>query len=486
MPPEDGLPRPFRPLQSSKNSPQIRQETETITAIATAPGEGAIGVIRISGPRSFEITRNAFRLPTGAAVQEFTPRKLQRGIIKDPATGEQLDECLLATMPGPNSYTGEDLAEIHAHGGPLSLRSILRMLVNLGARPADPGEFTRRAFLNGRMDLVQAEAVADVIAARSQAGLRAAMGHLSGRLSRELEGVWEKLVGLLAQLEAAIDFPDEHLEIQSSEQLLDRAEEAKSHLGQLLESFHAGRIARDGVTVAILGKPNVGKSSLLNQLLREDRALTSPIPGTTRDTIEETAVIGGLPFHFIDTAGLRSSENPIEQAGIERARRLVKSATLILVIIDGSDCLTDEDKKILDEFSSPEEQSAIGVLNKSDLSAVLGYEELKPYFGRAPVVSLSSLRGDGLGVLEKTMVDVVLRGGSANEELMLTRERHRKHVNTAKDYVGAGISAMRKGVSPELVAIEFIEATSALAVLLGKDFTEDLLDGIFSEFCIGK
>ena len=486
MPPDGGNPRPFRPSQPSKNSVPANQDTETIVAIATAPGEGAIGVIRLSGPHSYKIARSVFLLPTGAEVHEFTPRRLQRGTIKDPATGEQLDECLLAAMPSPNSYTGEDLIEIHAHGGSLSLRSILRMLVDIGARPAEPGEFTRRAFLNGRMDLVQAEAVADVIAARSQAGLRAALGHLSGRLSRELEGVWRNLVGLLAQLEAAIDFPDEHLEILSSEQLLKRAEEAKSRLAHLLESFHAGRGARDGVTVAILGRPNVGKSSLLNQLLREDRALTSPTPGTTRDTIEENVVMEGLPFRFIDTAGLRSPETPIEQAGIERARRLVKSATLILVIIDSSNCLTDEDKKILDEFGSPEGQSTIGVLNKSDLPAALEDGDLRPYLGGAPIVSLSSLRGDGLGTLEKTMVDVVLRGGSANEELMLTRERHRKHVKTAKDCAEAGSSAMKEGSSPELVAFEFTEATSALAVLLGKDFTEDLLDGIFSEFCIGK
>ncbi len=486
MPSEGGVSRFSHPLRLKPNDPTTRQDIQTIAAIATAPGEGAIGIIRLSGPEALGIAREIFRAPSGAALREFSPRKLERGTVRNPCTEEPLDECLLAVMPGPDSYTGEDVAEIHAHGGPLSLRSILRVLVDLGARPAEPGEFTRRAFLNGRLDLVQAEAVADIISARSETALRAALGHLSGRLSRELEGVWEALVGVSAQLEAAIDFPDEHLEIQSSERLVERTAEAAGRLRLLLESFHAGRAIREGTPVAILGRPNVGKSSLLNQLLREDRALTSPIPGTTRDTIEETAVIEGLPFHFIDTAGLRDSDDPIERAGIARARRLVESAALILIIIDGSEALAEEDEKILGEFASRKGQPAIGVLNKSDLPAAIGPADLKPFFEKDRVVSLSSLRGDGLGVLEEAMVNTALRGGSVSGEIMLTRERHRERVKAAQDSVEAGISAMRKGVSPELVAIEFTEAMNALAGLLGKDFTEDLLDSIFSDFCIGK
>ncbi len=338
--------------------------TETIAAIATAPGEGAIGIVRLSGPRAIRLAQEVFRTPPpkGGTFPQFSPRTLHHGCVTNPDTGEVLDECLLVVMPGPGSYTGEDMAEIHGHGGPFSLRAILRLLIDLGAKPAEPGEFTRRAFLNGRMDLVQAEAVADLIAARSEAGARAAMGHLSGRLSRELEAVWTELIGISAQLEAAIDFPDEDLEIQASGRLVERAGGALNRLERLLGSFRAGRAVRDGTPAAIVGRPNVGKSSLLNLLLRDDRALTSPVPGTTRDTIEETAVIGGIPFHFIDTAGLRESEDPVERAGVERARRMVKSASLVLLVLDASTPLTDEDRAILKEFTATLQPKVLGRL----------------------------------------------------------------------------------------------------------------------------
>ena len=459
---------------------------ETIAAIATAPGEGAVGIIRLSGPRALELAREIFRTPQGDPFPGFSPRKLLHGRVTNPETGEVLDECLLVAMPDPHSYTGEDVAEIHGHGGPFSLRAILRLLIDRGASPAGPGEFTRRAFLNGRMDLIQAEAVADLIAARSEAGLRAALGHLSGRLSRELEGVWTELIGIAAQLEAAIDFPDEDLEIQASARLVERAGGANERLEFLLRSFHAGRAIREGTPAAIVGRPNVGKSSLLNLLLREDRALTSPIPGTTRDTIEETAVIGGTPFCFIDTAGLRKSEDPVERAGVERARRMAGSASLILFVLDASVPLTDEDRTILNELAAPSGPAIIGVLNKADLPPAVSPEEAGRFFPDGRCARVSTLRGDGLEALEALMVETVLGGGLADGELLLTRERHRERVQAAAEFVGAGIEAMKASLSPELVAIELTEAMNALGGLLGKDLTEDLLDGIFREFCIGK
>ena len=472
--------------------------TETIAAIATAPGEGAVGIIRLSGPRALDLAREIFRTPQGDPFPGFSPRKLLHGRVTNPETGEVLDECLLAVMPGPHSYTGEDVAEIHGHGGPFSLRAILRLLIDRGASPAGPGEFTRRAFLNGRMDLVQAEAVADLIAARSEAGLRAALGHLSGRLSRELEAVWKELIGIAAQLEAAIDFPDEDIEIQASARLVERTGGALERLEFLLRSFHAGRAIREGTPAAIVGRPNVGKSSLLNLLLREDRALTSPVPGTTRDTIEETAVIGGIPFRFIDTAGLRESADPVERAGVERARRMAGSASLILLVLDASAPLTDEDRTILSELAAPPPPPApagpaiIGVLNKADLPSAVSPEEAGRLFPDGRCARVSALRGDGLEALEALMVETVLGGGRAGSggladgELLLTRERHRERVQAAAEFVGAGIEAMKARLSPELVAIELTEAMNALGGLLGKDFTEDLLDGIFREFCIGK
>ncbi len=485
-------PRPSPPPRSTSRPDSGTPVTETIAAIATAPGEGAVGIIRLSGPRALDLAHEIFRTPQGDPFPEFSPRKLLHGHVTNPETGEVLDECLLAVMPGPHSYTGEDVAEIHGHGGPFSLRAILRLLIDRGASPAGPGEFTRRAFLNGRMDLVQAEAVADLIAARSEAGLRAALGHLSGRLSRELEAVWKELIGIAAQLEAAIDFPDEDIEIQASARLVERAGGALERLEFLLRSFHAGRAIREGTPAAIVGRPNVGKSSLLNLLLREDRALTSPVPGTTRDTIEETAVIGGIPFRFIDTAGLRESADPVERAGVERARRMAGSASLILLVLDASVPLTDEDRTILSELAAspppppPSGPAVIGVLNKADLGSAVSPEEAGRLFPDGRFARVSALRGDGLEALEALMVETVLGGGSADEELLLTRERHRERVKAAAEFVGAAIEAMKAGLSPELVAVELTEAMNALGGLLGKDFNEDLLDGIFREFCIGK
>ncbi|MFQ5691620.1 MAG: tRNA uridine-5-carboxymethylaminomethyl(34) synthesis GTPase MnmE [Nitrospinota bacterium] len=471
------MPRDIGPSPASPARP------DTIAAIATPPGEGAIGIVRVSGPEAARLAGRVFRSRGGKPVRELIPRALHHGRVTDPDTGETLDECLLAVMPAPNSYTGEDVVEIHAHGGPVSLRAILGLLVDLGARPAEPGEFTRRAFLNGRMDLLQAEAVADLIAARSEAGRRAALGHLSGRLSRELEEVWGVLIGVSAQLEAAIDFPDEDIEVQGADRLAERAEGARARLVSLLDSFRVGRAVREGTPVAIVGRPNVGKSSLLNLLLREDRALTSPYPGTTRDTIEETAVIGGLPFRFIDTAGLREPEHPVEWAGIERARRMVESASMALAVLDASAPLEGADREIVREL---EGLVVIGVLNKSDLAPAIDPEEAEALFGGNRTVRVSALRGDGLEELESVMVEAALGGGSASEELVLTRERHRERVKAAADAVGAGVESLRAGRSPELTAVDFSEAMDALAGLLGKTFTEDLLDSIFSEFCIGK
>ncbi len=488
MPRGPGTPRP-RPNSRPALDHGKTLAPATIAAIATAPGEGAVGIIRLSGPRALHLAREIFRTPQGGPFPEFSPRKLLHGRVTNPETGEVLDECLLAAMPGPHSYTGEDVAEIHGHGGPFSLRAILRLLIDRGASPAEPGEFTRRAFLNGRMDLIQAEAVADLIAARSEAGLRAAMGHLSGRLSRELEAVWAELIGISAQIEAAIDFPDEDLEIQVSARLVERAGGTLGRLEFLLRSFHTGRAVREGTPAAIVGRPNVGKSSLLNLLLREDRALTSPLPGTTRDTIEETAVIGGIPFRFIDTAGLRESEDPVERAGVERARRMAGSASLILLVLDASVPLANEDRTILNELAAPLPPSGpavIGVLNKADLPSAIGPDEAGRLFAGGRSVRVSALRGDGLEDLEAVMVETVLGGGLADGELLLTRERHRERVKAAAEFVGAAIEAMKAGLSPELVAVELTEAMSALGGLLGKDFTEDLLDGIFREFCIGK
>ncbi|MDP6619894.1 MAG: tRNA uridine-5-carboxymethylaminomethyl(34) synthesis GTPase MnmE, partial [Nitrospinota bacterium] len=329
MPRGPGIPRP-RPNSRPALDHGETLAPATIAAIATAPGEGAVGIIRLSGPRALHLAREIFRTPQGGPFPEFSPRKLLHGRVTNPETGEVLDECLLAAMPGPHSYTGEDVAEIHGHGGPFSLRAILRLLIDRGASPAEPGEFTRRAFLNGRMDLIQAEAVADLIAARSEAGLRAAMGHLSGRLSRELEAVWAELIGISAQIEAAIDFPDEDLEIQVSARLVERTGGTLGRLEFLLRSFHTGRAVREGTPAAIVGRPNVGKSSLLNALLATERAIVADVPGTTRDMLEESFDFEGVPVVLSDTAGMRQTDDPVERLGVARSARALTGADIAL------------------------------------------------------------------------------------------------------------------------------------------------------------
>jgi len=451
---------------------------DTITAIATPLGEGGLAVIRLSGPRALAIADACFRpagksslRPSAAPTHTIHFGKILRG-------GEEVDEVLLSVLRAPRTFTREDVVEISCHGGLLPARLILQTLLENGARPAAPGEFTRRAFLNGRLDLAQAEAVADLIHSRTELALDAARQQLAGQLSQRINRLRDDLMKMLAHLEAHIDFPDEDIAPDTREQLLARLRAALGFMDQLLRTAHEGQILRRGLRAAIIGRPNAGKSSLLNQLLGRDRAIVSPIPGTTRDTIEETANIRGLPILLIDTAGLRESANQIEQEGVRRSRQSLAEAELILHVLDSSEPFTPADEAHLAEFPG---KPRLLVRNKMDLPQVLQLPAGRPAL---PVCCLS-----GMGIEElKTAIKERVWAGEIRAEMLqvMINARHQDALRRAREAAERTVAALTAGLTLELAALELRIAANAVGEIVGKTTTEDLLDSIFSQFCIGK
>lgn len=450
---------------------------DTIAAIATPLGQGGIGIVRLSGPEAVPIGRRLFR-PARAARHWPKPYRLYYGHIYDPQTGRVVDEVLLSFMKAPRSYTRQDVLEINAHGGPVALREILRLCLEAGARPAREGEFTLRAFLNGRLDLAQAEAVLDIVRAKTEAALRVAVGQLSGRLSQAVRTVRQNLLSTLAYLQATVDFPEEDILPQDiSPPLADAA----ARLEALLEEAGRGIVYRQGVRTAIVGRPNVGKSSLLNAFLRQERAIVTPIPGTTRDTIEEMADLQGIPLILVDTAGLTDTQDLVERLGVERSRRAIEQADLVLLVVDGSVPLVEEDYQVAALAAS---RPAVVVVNKCDLPRVTAAEEILP---QAPHVTLSALTGQGLPELEALLVDLILSGQVAIADApRASNPRHRDLLQRALRHVQEARQALLDGLPDDLISIDVSEAIEALGEITGETATEDLLETIFSQFCIGK
>jgi tRNA modification GTPase len=455
----------------------------TIAAIATPLGEGGLAVIRISGAQAFAIADKCFQ-PTGknslkpSAAPTHT---IQFGkIIR---AEKVIDEVLLAVLRAPRTFTREDTVEISCHGGLLPAKLVLDTLLANGARLAEPGEFTKRAFLNGRIDLAQAEAVADLIHSRTELALAAANEQLAGKLSQRINQLRDDLMLTLAHVEAHIDFPDEDISPDTKEKLLQRLENGISFMDELLRTANEGQILRRGIRAAIVGRPNAGKSSLLNQLLGRDRAIVSPIAGTTRDTIEETANIRGLPVIFIDTAGLREARDEIELEGIRRSRESLASAEFILHVLDASEPLTDADKIYLKEFAG---KKRILVVNKIDLPGKL---ELRPQLitHHSSLITVSSLTGQGIEALKDAIKNLVWAGEIRSEMLqVMINSRHQDALNRARITARQATDALRADATLELVAMDLRIAANAVGEIVGKTTTEDLLDSIFSAFCIGK
>ncbi len=472
---------------------------DTIAAIATPLGEGGLAVVRVSGARALAIADKCF-LPAGkhslkpstAPTHTIQLGKIIRG-------GKVIDEVLLAVLRAPRTFTREDAVEISCHGGILPAKLVLDTLLENGARLAEPGEFTRRAFLNGRIDLAQAEAVADLIHSRTELALAAANEQLAGKLSQRINRLRDDLLHTLAHIEAHIDFPDEDIAPDTKAQLLKRLEDGVAFMDELLRTANEGQILRRGIRAAIIGRPNVGKSSLLNQLLGRDRAIVSPIPGTTRDTIEETANIRGLPVVFIDTAGLREARDEIEQEGIRRSRESLVNAEFILHVLDASEPLTEADANVLAEFAG---KKRILVRNKMDLPVKLELPaerrsptrrestDAPPRAGSetgAPLVDVCCLNGHGIEALKDAIKELVWSGEIKAEMLqVMINSRHQNALNRARLATQRTLDALLDDATLELAAMDLRIAVNAVGEIVGKTATEDLLDSIFSQFCIGK
>ena len=454
---------------------------DTIVAIATPLGEGGLAVLRLSGKKALAIADQSF-WPVGKSSQvpsAAPTHTIQFGkIVRD---GKVIDEVLLAVLRAPRTFTREDTVEISCHGGLLPAKLVLDTLLAQGARLAEPGEFTRRAFLNGRLDLAQAEAVADVIHARTELALAAANEQLAGKLSQRIQQLRDDLMLTLAHVEAHIDFPDEDIAPDTKEALRNRLERAGTFMDELLRTADEGQLLRHGVRAAIVGRPNAGKSSLLNQLLGRDRAIVSPIPGTTRDTIEETANIRGLPIIFVDTAGLREARDEIEREGIRRSRESLAQAELILHVLDASEPLTKADEIYLKEFA---DKKRILVLNKTDLPVKL---EVRSQKSEVRMVDVCCTNGSGIEAL-KDEIKKLIWAGEINAEMLQVaiNSRHQAALNRARSATRQAAEGLSGGLTLELVAIELREAAAAVGEVVGKTTTEDLLDTIFGAFCIGK
>ena len=456
---------------------------DTITAIATPPGEGGVGIIRISGNDALIIASRLFHPATGQPLQNPVPLKVIFGEIRDPDSEQCVDEVLLTFFKAPKSYTAEDVIEVSSHGGSWITSKILQLILAQGARLAEPGEFTRRAFTNGRLDLTQAEAVSDVIESASDKALNSAISHLKGGLSQRLNALHENLLSAQAQLEASIDFSEDGLTFQSREGTLQQIQNVENELTQLVQSFHQGRIYREGMRVTLIGKPNVGKSSLLNALLQEDRAIVTPIAGTTRDTLEERARIKDIHIVIIDSAGLRDNPEQIEEQGIERTRRALEKADLALVVFDASQPLDDNDSLLMNEVG---DKPRLTVLNKSDLPVAWNLDQIETFLAGAEPLNLSAKTLDGFDSLKEAIYQKAIAGERAGESIVITRQRHRDHLQQAVKALQTASTSLQQGLSEELIAVDVTLAMEHLGAVLGKTFEEDLLDKIFGQFCIGK
>ena len=451
---------------------------DTIAAPATAVGDGGIAIIRVSGPLSEDILRSCF-VPL-SPVSVFSSSRLYYGHIKK-ADGVVIDEVMAVLMRGPKSFTREDLAEIHCHGGPVVVSQILDLLIHKGARLARPGEFTYRAFVNGRIDLTRAEAVIDLIRSRSEGSARIALGQLQGRLYSTLESFKNTLLDLLSLVEACIDFPEEDIDPGILSQASERLHPLTVKINHLLSTFDSGRVLRDGAAVLIFGRPNVGKSSLLNALLGESRAIVTDVAGTTRDTIEENVLINGLPVRIIDTAGVRHTEDVVEAEGVKRAREKMDSADLVLLVIDGSIGLTPDDWLALE---SCRHAPRLLVINKADLNqAPLPNVDLP-----MPCIHVSVRSGEGLDRLKDEIKRLVLGDQTLelSESVLLSDRRHYQSLYRCKECLDNFILNMQAEASPEILALDLREAIAQLGEITGESTPDDVLDRIFSKFCIGK
>lgn len=468
------------------NKPYLREET--IAAISTPEGEGGIAVIRISGKNSETILNRIFRRKNterGNPTENLENRRVYHGDIIEPSDGSTIDSVLVMIMRAPNSYTGENIAEIHTHGGHIIPKKILEIITRSESRVAMPGEFTQRAYINGKMDLAQAEAVADIISAQSEISLKQAEKRLRGELSDKIDIYKDKILDMVAEIEAQIDFPEEDIDPLVREDMKNRSTKLLNNISGFIETFNAGKIIKNGVFTTILGKPNVGKSSLLNSMVREERAIVSHLAGTTRDFIEETVNVHGIILKLVDTAGIRPTRDNIENLGVKIALDKAKQADFIIMVLDGSSELDKNDIKVL---KKGEVKNHIVVVNKTDLDRKLDEDALKKYTTEDRIVYTSAKTLTGLEELKEKIYGLITNNQNLAEssELYLTDIRHKRALEKAKDHLKTFIETVSQGKQLEIMSIELRQTLDYLGEITGEVTTEDILGKIFSKFCIGK
>lgn len=455
--------------------------TDTIAAIATPLGESGIGVIRISGSKAYDVGDAIFQSKSSLPLAQRRDRSIQYGLIVDD-DGKAVDEVILLIMKGPRSYTAEDVLEIQCHGGRQSLSEILGLVLRHGARLANPGEFTQRAFVNGRIDLAQAEAVMDVIQAKSAQGLTSAVSQLEGRLSRVVGDMRLHLTDFITRLEVTVDYPEEDLEEIEVPDIAGAIREMERRLDDMLAESKSGRMMRDGVMAAIAGTPNAGKSSLLNRFLETERAIVTDVPGTTRDVIEEWITIQGVPICLVDTAGIRSTDDTVEQIGVRRAKEYMDRADIILVVVDQSRPLQEEDRQILETARG---RQALIVLNKEDLQPAFETEELQSY--GLPLLSISASTGAGMGELKDAMLSLALQQGlTAAQSALLANTRHIELVRQSREALQRALDTIEAGMPVDCAIVDIREAWELLGSITGDTVHDDIIEEIFSRFCLGK
>lgn len=457
---------------------------DTIAAISTPIGIAGISIVRISGPKATDIIFKIFNSKDGKKKESIKPYNLYYGYIIEPATGKKIDEVLISYMKRPHSFTAEDVIEINCHGGIISTKTVLETVLKAGARPAEPGEFSKRAFLNGRIDLAQAEAIIDAINAKTEKGLNVAIGQLEGKLSKKITELNNIILQLLAFIEAGIDFPEDDIEELSIKEIHLRTKIIENRIEEILQTAETGKIYREGIRTVILGKPNVGKSSLLNALLKENRAIVTDIPGTTRDLIEEFVNISGIPLKIVDTAGIRETEDEVEKIGVERAKETSKNADLILFVIDATQGISKEDISVLNLL---EGKKAIVIINKIDLKSINISNLKQEIITDHPVIELSAKQEIGIDNLEHKIIDLFMSGKvKVSDETIISNVRHKNALERAKNHIKEVLTTINKGMPTDCIAIDLKSAWECLGEISGETLDEDIIDKIFRDFCIGK
>jgi tRNA modification GTPase len=457
-------------------------DNNTIAAVATSPGVSGIGIVRVSGKNSIEIAEKIFKSNNGNKLSHLESRKLYYGWIVDPNTEKKVDEVLIVYMKGPNTYTREDIVEINCHGGVVSVEKILKLLLDKGARIAEKGEFTKRAFMNGRIDLTQAEAVMDLISSKTKNSFEISLHQLEGRLSKEINILRKMLMDMTAQIEVNIDFPEYDEEQMTMDKIYNISREILYKIDKLIKSSETGKIYKEGIRTLILGKPNVGKSSLMNYLLNENRAIVTDIPGTTRDTIEEFINLAGVPLRIIDTAGIRNTEDIVEKIGVQKALEKIDEADLILMVFDASRGVEEEDKMILNKIK---DKKVLYLLNKTDLNSKINFGEFTDIENE--IIKISILNNEGLEKIENRVKEEFLKGTlNVEEDVIVSNLRHKNLLENARKSINEVMKSIDNSMTLECVEVDIMDTLEYLGEITGESVKDDLIDKIFAEFCIGK